>query len=556
MEFRNLFFSCLDASYPAAEARQLIAERRHDLLDFPPDQDLLSEPTAGTPEDFKAAVDRLDREVSPVDLYRQGVAAEVATIPRREVDAALRARPLTVVVLPGFLGELIDTRSFDEVFAGDSAGRERWRQAIEQFRRDHSGSEVDETLFDERFSFERLTLDRDAPSGERRPLTELVEVGSIDDGDGRALVTAVLLRPAPLSLETCDRVERLAEIARRRLEKFFRVIGLPENLVLLGYSMGALVALEMLARGREADAPWLGRVRAMISLGGPLFGSLLADQALDPGARDPNNPLRRQIELLRALAGELREIHGRPWRARPAVIAANTRAWLRFFAGMRRVVKGLKATGLKLRLPSLLRSGKRADFRPTLGLIGAVAFERFNVLNPLHYSLNIRKLKHLVEAALAASEDLSASERVRWWAGNLVPTAGMRYYALAGTMADSDLATPSGPLGANATAYNPSSLDHEIMIHIYRHLSGGILLNDSLVAVGRARFWRRWIELLNPAYRDAGLDASFLGVLGIHHWGLALRVVNARKDGSVNPFPREALLKALAARVAMDLRAS
>ena len=65
------------------------------------------------------------------------------------------------------------------------------------------------------------------------------------------------------------------------LEKFFRVMGPAENLVLVGYSMGASVALEALAQGHRRGEGWADRVRAVTSVGGALFGSHVADQAID-----------------------------------------------------------------------------------------------------------------------------------------------------------------------------------------------------------------------------------------------------------------------------------
>ena len=73
------------------------------------------------------------------------------------------------------------------------------------------------------------------------------------------------------------------------------------------------------------------------------------------------------------------------------------------------------------------------------------------------------------------------------------------------------------------------------------------------VAVGRARFWPQLTALLEPAGPGAVPEARFLGVLGTHHWGLTLPAVNRSRDGSVNPFPRTALLKAIAAQAATDL---
>ena len=41
--------------------------------------------------------------------------------------------------------------------------------------------------------------------------------------------------------------------------------------------------------------------------------------------------------------------------------------------------------------------------------------------------------------------------------------------------------------------------------------------------------------------------------MGTHHWGLALPIVFDMRDGRENPTPREAMLKAMAAKIAFDI---
>jgi hypothetical protein len=151
-------------------------------------------------------------------------------------------------------------------------------------------------------------------------------------------------------------------------------------------------------------------------------------------------------------------------------------------------------------------------------------------------------------------EDLSTDARLRWWSTSRLPTRGIRYYAVGGTLSDGE-SEEERRLWDNDTSYNPGSLDHEFLRNGYREFvaASGQRLNDSQVAVVRAQFWPALAALLNPVYRTSPLESRFLGVLGVHHWGLALRDVNKSRDGSTNPFPRLALLKALVGQVARDL---
>jgi hypothetical protein len=98
-----------------------------------------------------------------------------------------------------------------------------------------------------------------------------------------------------------------------------------------------------------------------------------------------------------------------------------------------------------------------------------------------------------------------------------------------------------------------STLDDQSLLASQSKLQAmtGISLNDSQVSVPQSAVLPKVIESLNSANHEMVFDN--LGILGTHHCGVALQTVNEMKDGRVNPFPREAVLKALAATVADDL---
>jgi hypothetical protein len=87
----------------------------------------------------------------------------------------------------------------------------------------------------------------------------------------------------------------------------------------------------------------------------------------------------------------------------------------------------------------------------------------------------------------------------------------------------------------------------------------GHKVNDSQVAIERTIFWPDIIESLRPS--NAGVRAKSLAVVGTHHWGMALpivgKIVNIDKTSGKglmqrNPFPREALFKAMTLTIAHD----
>ena len=245
--------------------------------------------------------------MAPIDLYRRGQDTSSVPVERSEIDAALRRIPLTVVVFPGIFSEFIDTKPFHELFAREqSAARNNWDRALTEFERRHSEDDKSRTLFDEQFSLDRLDADSNRTPFARRRLDQLFEVASLDDTEGRPLVRVVLFRHERLSLETVDDFDTIAAILSRRLHKFFAVQGIPKHLVFLGYSMGAPVGLQVLSSAHVRREAWVGNVVAFLSVGGVVFGSHAADDALRPSPARHDNIAYRQVSALRTLAETLR----------------------------------------------------------------------------------------------------------------------------------------------------------------------------------------------------------------------------------------------------------
>jgi hypothetical protein len=556
--FRDLFFGCLGASYPAADLDRMVAAGHQHLLAYLPQPATSATPPAATAQDLLAALDGTYRAATPLGFYRHAVATPASPVEAGAIDAALRRMPMTVVIFPGVFSEFIETKPFHELFALPRAtAREAWRAALANFSVRERPGEADEALHDEQFELGRFDPDRGRSGFTRRPLDDLVAVSSLDDATGQPLVRAILLVPGRLSLETVDDFPAIATILSRRLGKVFSVLGLPEHIVFLGYSMGAPVGLEVLSAARATRQPWAERVHGFIAVGGVIFGSHAADDALRPVPARLDNLGHRELAALRTLADSLRVPHGSLIGSggRLATIWRNGRAWLRFGTEWAGILEQLVAAGPKFTIPTLVRLGRKLDLRPAVGLAGSVVGEAFSFQAPVWHTASVARFKRLVDGVLAAVEGLSTDARLRWWRTSQLPTQNIRYYAVAGTLSDGQEGEEARDLSDNDTTYNPGSLDDEFLRNGYREFvaASAQRLNDSQVAVARAQFWPALAALLNPTYRANPLKARFLGVLGVHHWGLALREVNKSGDGSTNPFPRLALLKALVAQVAMDL---
>jgi hypothetical protein len=189
---------------------------------------------------------------------------------------------------------------------------------------------------------------------------------------------------------------------------------------------------------------------------------------------------------------------------------------------------------------------KKIDLNSPMAMITALMIKSFHINHPVaEYNPNVRKLRELANAVITGVTQLSERERLKWWSENQVPTQGIRYYGIAATMAD-----PARPgtaeIAGNPLTSNKELYDYSSLLTSYRGLTDvcGNQLNDSQVASFKERFWPE----LHP-----GLNSTLLGVAGTDHWGLALRVVNETRGGKkYNPYPREAMLKALATTIVLD----
>jgi hypothetical protein len=191
-----------------------------------------------------------------------------------------------------------------------------------------------------------------------------------------------------------------------------------------------------------------------------------------------------------------------------------------------------------------------------IDLVGSNIFLFDAVIGILKMDLNasvIQRLKNLVNAALVGIDQLRTDERIKWWKSANLPES-LTYYGLTAIMpnpADSEL---SNLMFNSNVAFARGSFEDQFLLKGRNdyYVASGVRANDSQVAIPQAMFLPNAIHTLNPALPP--LKTQFLGTIGTHHWGAALEIVFAMKQGQTNPFPRAALMKAMAAKVAFDLQ--
>ncbi|EKX37761.1 hypothetical protein GUITHDRAFT_116068 [Guillardia theta CCMP2712] len=240
-------------------------------------------------------LDNVSRKSKPSQLFEAGETQPFVKMKGDTRNIFRESGAITLVLLPGILSELIDTKLFGDVPAwADSTLKGRWKERMEVCSKilPHErgeGEECDESdTVDRRWSLDKLDFLVE-------PLAELVDVASIDakgveeeleEGaspslpDGHPLIHLVRFNTPMGSLETMGTIERSSTTFLRRLTKVMRIMGGElKDLYLVGYSRGAAVALELLVQARKSPKlfPWVRRVRGVVSLGGVIYGTEAAD---------------------------------------------------------------------------------------------------------------------------------------------------------------------------------------------------------------------------------------------------------------------------------------
>jgi pimeloyl-ACP methyl ester carboxylesterase len=514
-EFHELLRSTLPSPMTSPEAMARI----HML----PDNKILQAIDANSPESALELVS----QTSLSNLVAETLAHQ--TDKMIDAEAALRKEPITMVIVPGIFGEFIPTRGFEDVLMQPSQEREQFKAAVEK-----AAKAGDANAKDSRFSITALE-NKDVS------LNDVINVGSLKGKDGKTLARVVLLYTDFMSLESLGDLKIHAEKFNRRLSKYLALTG-KQKIALVGYSRGTTLALEMLAQAKEQNLPYLSSVKGMIGLGGVIWGSALADDT------------QNEKSIMTSLVSEVQSLRN---NVNPDSRTQTLLAWTKFAAKVAFILPKMnnkanapKASDLKnAQVPTSL------DTKSILTLV-KTAWTSLGLSKPISdFGNNVRRFQSVVDAALSGVDSLTSKSRQAWWSTRTLPKS-VTYYSMTAAMANPEANDLEKSIFDGAFGYSKRSYDDLMLLQNrldYESL-GKISLNDSQVSVAQAMFLPEAAAALNPA--NSGLKTQMLGTLGTHHWGLALRIVNAMKDGRTNPFPREALLKALAAKVASDAKSS
>lgn len=385
---------------------------------------------------------------------------------------------------------------------------------------------------------------------------EWVEFGNLGS------IRLIYLKHPLLSMESIGSLQTTANVINERLNILAEK--LPEdqlrNLVIVGYSRGAAVALELLSQAKEKNSPWLSQVRAVVSLGGVLFGSDVADTSKDPNTsngklKDAFTQLKSSLQLTSS---------DKSIKENLKVIRDNFSAWSKFASDASHSSQE-PPEKTKTETDSAIPLALGTDLGASLTMTTKFWEKFFGEIDPnrhgssgwakvknvttqlyhqlvLNYNPNINKFNELITAILKSADELSTDARLDWWRTHDLPLDSIHYYSIVGSMLEPEVKDHQ----EENCCFLPGSLDYKIVRQGYLDFFEltGLRLNDSQMAVHKAIFWPKLIESLNP--NNKNLPTDFLGMLETDHWGLALEFVNKNSSGAIQPFPRDALIRAVA----------
>jgi pimeloyl-ACP methyl ester carboxylesterase len=471
--------------------------------------------------------------LNPTDFFSADLAAGLAPWPESKINETLGARSMTLVVLPGIFSEFIETGAYGEFFDGqDTLGEQEWLSAYQ------SHADIGDTT-DAHFLLGNLMIGEDGSTIEGEeivPLVDLVHIAS-EDKDGKVLFRGIRLAAPRLSLESMGSIKAVAAVYLRRLDKVFRILPNPENVVFVGYSRGTTVALEMVKQAlADGSHPWFGNVTAVVSVAGVVLGTHLADKLDDPASLEAT-----QLAILRDLGNSLEEVDPESTFSKLKVPVKNAAKW----------AVALQQLAASIGLPTIddlraaLKTLPSVSVSSLVSLVLDIGAEFGLDSFASEYNENIRRFRKVVAEAEHALTEIGTTLRKQWWTQAILPT-DLQYLAVGTTLAGADA---DMYYGRNLGVMTGSADDENLHANYDKYAeAAGMKFNDSQVALHRMLFPAPVLESFSAAHKN--LQGELLGIFATHHWGIALQRVTNESD---NPFPRSAFLKSLATLIAYRL---
>eukprot|EP01105_Mastigella_eilhardi_P007451 TRINITY_DN18887_c0_g1_i1.p1 TRINITY_DN18887_c0_g1~~TRINITY_DN18887_c0_g1_i1.p1 ORF type:complete len:562 (-),score=132.18 TRINITY_DN18887_c0_g1_i1:46-1530(-) len=451
------------------------------------------------------------------DLYQEGLLHPFTLIPEVEENLRYKNKPLTIIVFPGMFAEFIPELPYADLNDNSSFFAQKWYTEFSQ-----TTLPKEDDTFD-LFALANISL----------PLTDFFVCTSYDDDQGVPLFQMVEIKLHSGSLESLGDMESTTYIYLRRIEKFLNIMkAYIDHIYLAGNSRTGADVVQIVTQARENGLWWGNDVRGIITIAGVNFGTPVADCAIGDVNSDPPS-------LCDSFDIELSEIKSLSDELVPDIshVVQNGILWAEAL-GILLESELNKPTipemnDLELIWPSLYKTWQE--------LLKDVLFDEFDLRHPVEdYAGNVVRFQTAVTAIYDCVWMLTTAARASWWATHTVPT-DITYMTVTGTQPDA--AVNVGPKVHTDTYMMRESFYQMIMM-------GGGALNDAQVSHPRGLFLPAVHQRLNTAQKP--YTSHWLGSVQATHWGVAIGAVFPSPDGWRDPFPRAALMKAIATFAAMQ----
>ena len=503
--FRSIFYHF---------AKNDISYRNFLRLALVPDSELYRAPQTS----FDAIHDYV-KQFKPETYYRRSLQFPPPKVARlRKIGLP----PMTLVVVPGTVSELAMGSIFPEATENKSSDFARsCAQKIGNSQKDRSYllAELGEV---------------------EAPLGEFFQCGSIDDSQGQAVINVVVLFPKLGSLESIGRIEEHYTYYKRRLDKFFSLMGPLPRIYLSGHSRGTAIALDMLSRVVNDDSAqeWVKQIEGFVALDGVVNGIHWGDAWFNPRQRPYKfHQAISQMTTLKEHDGLIGSMRNRSRMAEYMVPLG-----LEFFFN-----QGFDHEPGVTMFPDIMAG---------LGLVMDID-EQLRIRESYFgdYARHIRRIRVGAASLEDAILSLTHKERLDWFKTHTLPT-NIRYYSFNSTIfspvfKDDGMNKWQKAL-FESPFFNTNGADYALLRGFSYDYYGEsrVGINDGFVGIHDGTFWPELHRKLNPAQKP--YKAIPLGLFATHHTGLAYSHFLTTGSMESNPFPRKAFLRALAYFTAVE----
>eukprot|EP00823_Brevimastigomonas_motovehiculus_P005226 TRINITY_DN3730_c0_g1_i1.p1 TRINITY_DN3730_c0_g1~~TRINITY_DN3730_c0_g1_i1.p1 ORF type:complete len:553 (-),score=115.78 TRINITY_DN3730_c0_g1_i1:307-1965(-) len=436
-----------------------------------------------------------------------------------------KGHPITLFLIVGFGGELIDTWPFMDL----------WEKNPNSFFAKKFAANWKTAKHNDQYD---LMWDMAQEAFVEKSMQDLVRAWSVDWSDGSPMVQFVACLTPFMSLESFSfTLEESVDLYYRRISKMRAILDPQiQDTYFFGYSRSGAVALAMASDIRRKDI----QLKGVISIAGVYYGSVMADALMGDIQPLPSyaQATSQSLEALRYLNTKL--------------VAESSH----FIQNSFYITECLaKIAGYFLSEPKIPEMGQLKMKYPSLTITWRtmieLAIKDLNLTHPIKdYEHIVRKSKLYISHVLTDAPLLTTKQRLAWLRTHTI-AEDLSYYSLLNTEEDPEQLAWDDPL-AEKGLLHPDTWFLRQQYYMLLQASGGVHLNDGQVTLSHALLLPKVHQALNPLQKDFNARTHWMALIGGSHWSTALPWVVATDDKWRAFFPRDALLMTVANYISQD----